>query len=66
MAEGDEDEVIHRLHQCLADPFLVDDHRCTVRISLGAVRPQADERAEDVLRRADEAMYESKRAQRSR
>ena len=64
VAPGDEAEVIDRLHGCLAECLVTDGNEFTASISLGAVRPEAGERGEDVLRRADNAMYETKRAHR--
>ena len=63
--EGTATEAVGRVRACLAEPFEL--HRGTVEIggSVGLAVHDGQESAEDLLRRADEAMYAVKRNERS-
>ena len=59
--------VVDRLLLALAEPYLVGGHSVLSSASIGVVLdPQADASADSVLRDADTAMYEAKRAGRGR
>jgi diguanylate cyclase (GGDEF)-like protein/PAS domain S-box-containing protein len=61
-AEAAVDHVTHRLHEVLADPFLMRVGELTMRASLGhAVFPRDGETEAALLHVADEAMYTRKR-----
>jgi diguanylate cyclase (GGDEF)-like protein/PAS domain S-box-containing protein len=62
LRDGAEQDLISRLHAALSDGVVVDGTRHPVRMSLGAVRPSPGELGQDVLRRADAAMYDTKRS----
>lgn len=64
--DGDEDHVVTRLQDALSTEILADGHPYRARVSLGVVRPRPGEVGEDLLRRADTAMYEAKRARHKR
>jgi diguanylate cyclase (GGDEF)-like protein len=53
-----------RIHDALAAPLTVDDTELAVTASIGVAvaPPGTDSRAEDLLHRADVAMYRAKRA----
>ena len=56
-----------RLVKALHAPFVVDGHELFVTLSIGVVlNDPGEERAEDILRRADVAMYRSKRSGKDR
>lgn len=50
----------------LADPFIEDSEQLFVTVSLGVAQARADDDAESLIRRADQAMYEAKAAGRNR
>ncbi len=50
----------------LADPFIEDSAKLFVTVSLGVAEARADDSAESLIRRADQAMYEAKTAGRNR
>ncbi|MGL5004608.1 MAG: GGDEF domain-containing protein, partial [Casimicrobium sp.] len=62
---ADHDEAfkaVERLRQEIADkPFVQDDHNIAITVSIGlATRQDGDANVEDVLRRADRALYRAK------
>lgn len=55
-------DVADRIHQSLSKPFMIDDNEIYAAVSIGiAAGPECYERAEQVLRDADIAMYQAKR-----
>ena len=50
----------------LGDPFVEDSEQLFVTLSLGVAEARADDDAESLIRRADQAMYEAKAAGRNR
>jgi diguanylate cyclase (GGDEF)-like protein len=50
----------------LADPFIEDSAKLFVTVSLGVAEAGADETAESLIRRADQALYEAKASGRNR
>ncbi|HYF58726.1 MAG TPA: EAL domain-containing protein, partial [Burkholderiaceae bacterium] len=51
-----------RLNQCLFEPFVIDDKAIQISASIGiALFPNDGQSVDDLLRRADQAMYESKK-----
>jgi len=61
VAPGGEGDLRDRLHSAFDEAIVLDGWKYEPSISLGAVRARAGESAEDVLKRADSAMYEAKR-----
>jgi diguanylate cyclase (GGDEF)-like protein len=62
-SEEDAAALIDRLHQAFESPFVVDGHTLHVGASIGrAVYPDDASDAEDLVRVADAAMFEAKRA----
>jgi diguanylate cyclase (GGDEF)-like protein len=64
-------EVAGRIERALVDPFEVDGHQAVLTTSIGIVMASAgsesgEEQAEDLMRRADIAMYRSKRGGKDR
>ncbi|MDQ1702544.1 MAG: diguanylate cyclase, partial [Frankiaceae bacterium] len=60
-------EIAHRLVAALNEPYDLSAHRVRVTASVGVViSSDADESAEELLRRADEAMYLAKRGGKAR
>ncbi|MEM1205655.1 MAG: EAL domain-containing protein [Acidobacteriota bacterium] len=60
-------DVARRIHRSLEAPFEIEGHECFTSASLGiALSTHGYERAEDVLRDADIAMYRAKSAGRTR
>ena len=60
------DAEARRLIESFAQPFLAGVHEVTVKASLGLAQARLGEDAETVLRHADTAVYEAKRAGRGR
>jgi diguanylate cyclase (GGDEF)-like protein len=63
---GQASEVARRIERALVDPFEVNGHQAVLTTSIGIVTASADsesgeEHAEELMRRADIAMYRSKR-----
>ncbi|MBI2709577.1 MAG: diguanylate cyclase [Actinobacteria bacterium] len=58
------DGLVRRTLEVFEQPFLLGDVEVSVGASIGVVVVHADERAESVMRRADEAMYTAKRSHR--
>ena len=63
---GQASEVAQRIKRALVDPFEVDGHQVVLTTSIGIVTASAgsesgEEQAEELMRRADIAMYRSKR-----
>ncbi len=55
--------VAWKIQQALEAPFVIDGHTIDVRASIGiALAPQHGDNLDDLLRRADLAMYEAKRS----
>jgi diguanylate cyclase (GGDEF)-like protein/PAS domain S-box-containing protein len=54
--------VCRRLGQALTEPIEVDDTKVDVGISVGVALAAASDKADTLLRRADQALYEAKRA----
>ncbi len=59
-------EVAEKVRTAIAEPFEVDGDRLTVSVSIGVALHQPGEDVDDLLARADDAMYEAKRAGRDR
>jgi diguanylate cyclase (GGDEF)-like protein len=63
IAEQDTGGIADRLAQAFDDPFVIDGHTLTIGASIGSAHyPDAAETAEGLLRLADAAMFEVKRA----
>jgi diguanylate cyclase (GGDEF)-like protein/PAS domain S-box-containing protein len=58
---GDLDAAVERIRRELERPLRVAGHTITVAASIGVARPRPDDSPQDVLNRADRAMYEDKR-----
>lgn len=55
-------DVANRIHQALSTPFIIDENEVYAAVSIGiALGPEHYQRAEQVLRDADIAMYQAKR-----
>jgi diguanylate cyclase (GGDEF)-like protein/PAS domain S-box-containing protein len=54
-------QVIERLRNAMAEPFLVGGHAVNVRASMGVATSGGEDSADDLLRNADVAMYAAKR-----
>jgi diguanylate cyclase (GGDEF)-like protein len=67
MASLDEPTVLaRRITSMLAEPFTIDDAKVRFGVGIGiAVAPNDADRAEDLMRRADRALYRAKEAGRS-
>lgn len=64
-ANGDPDDVAlvaERLTSCLEAPLLLGTRKVAIGVSIGSVVQQQGESADELLRRADTAMYQAKRA----
>jgi diguanylate cyclase (GGDEF)-like protein/PAS domain S-box-containing protein len=58
--------VAQKIHKVLADSFVLDEHRLNISSSLGiALISNAEEDTNDILKHADIAMYEAKKAGRN-
>jgi diguanylate cyclase (GGDEF)-like protein/PAS domain S-box-containing protein len=65
----DEDDLLHlaaRLSAAMDEPMIVEGHKHTVTISIGAATGSAPDTADDVLMRADMALLRAKRLGRAR
>jgi diguanylate cyclase (GGDEF)-like protein len=58
--------VAETIRRAVAEPILLADGRVTTSMSIGATIAGVDEIADDLIARADEAMYEAKRSGRDR
>jgi diguanylate cyclase (GGDEF)-like protein/PAS domain S-box-containing protein len=58
---GDVDTAVERIRGELARPLRVGGHTITLSASIGVARPRPDDSPQDVLDRADRAMYDDKR-----
>ena len=63
---ADAEQVAGKLHAAVAEPFDVGGHLVQVTCSIGIAVAAPGETADNVLRRADEALYDAKRAGRNR
>lgn len=63
---SDAEQIAHKLHTAVAEPFDICGHQVRVTCSIGIAVAAPGETADNVLRRADEALYEAKRAGRNR
>ncbi len=64
---SDADAIAAQLQHSLAEPYQLGQHQFCATASIGVVLgPSIYSRAEDILRDADTAMYEAKRAGRAR
>jgi len=61
---GGEDAVRQRIERVLAAPIAWEGGAWMPRASIGVARPRRDDQPDTLLRRADEAMYDIKRARR--
>ena len=59
-------EVAYRVNEALREPAVIDGREVSVKASIGVVIASPDDRADDLLRNADLAMYESKQAGKDR
>jgi diguanylate cyclase (GGDEF)-like protein len=57
---ADLDAAVERIRGELARPLAVAGHTITVSASIGVARPRPDDSPQDVLDRADRAMYDEK------
>lgn len=54
--------IAQKVHEAVAQPVTIRQHRFTVTTSIGATLAQPGDLAEDVIARADRALYDAKRA----
>ena len=57
----DAEQVAAKIHAALAEPIVIDGHPITATVSIGAAISQDGEAPQEVLRRADVALYRAKR-----
>ena len=63
----DAQRVTRKIQRCLGEAFLLDEHRCTIGASVGiSYYPGDGNTPEELLKRADDAMYHDKRARKRR
>lgn len=56
------ESLLKRTHEAFADPLDVDGHSIELRLSMGVVISRSTDTVADLVRKADEAMYEAKRS----
>jgi diguanylate cyclase (GGDEF)-like protein len=62
---ADLERILARLKNCFIEPFLIEDHLIHGEASIGcALYPENGSTRDDLLRAADDAMYEVKKAKR--
>ncbi len=64
---GETTNLAERIRKNLQNPYTIDDQKINLTVSIGVVADALDfEDPEDLIRRADEAMYQAKRAGKAR